>query len=47
VIPRSDRRGKRVISRAAIVSQSEGVVEPLGKGEINLAKARAAASPGS
>ena len=43
----SDRCGKSVISRAAIVSLSEGVGEPLGKAEISTAKARAAASPGS
>ena len=46
-IPCSDRRGKSVISRAAIVSLSEGVAELLGKAEISTAKARAAAPPGA
>lgn len=46
VVSRS-QRGKRVISRAAIVPLSGGVAELLGKPEIIAAKARAAASRGS
>ena len=46
-MPRSDWRGRRVISRAATVALSGAVAEPLGKAEISAAKAGAAASPGS
>src|SRR6185437_10874055 len=46
VVSRS-QRGKRVISRAAIVPLSGGVAELLGKPEISPAKARAATSTGS